>query len=98
MIDREKIHAVARDIQLPRPVVLGWHELERIYGLKLVEPKKREQAARYNFFRAIIMFGGTDHDIEMLIDEEIIEESDWQVWQSVVREYAQLGLDYFINS
>ena len=98
MIDRQKIHEVARDIQLPKPIIYAWHELERVHAMKLIDPKRREAAARYNFFRAILVAGGTDYDIELLIDEDIIEESDWQIWVSAVNEYCEIGFEYLLNS
>lgn len=97
MIDRQKLHDVARAMPLSKPLIYGWHELERIYSMKLIDPKKRELAATYNFFRAVLAFGGTDHDIEVLIDEDIMAESDWEIWLAIVDEYGSIGISYLTD-
>lgn len=45
-----------------------------------------------DFFRSMLEHGGTTSDIQWLLDELIIEESDEILWSTAVADYATRGM------
>lgn len=52
-----------------------------------------ERALSEDFFKCLLIKGGTDRDIKWLIDNAGISFSDLAVWDSVIEEYASKSLE-----